>query len=156
MAFDEKKFMNTKFTPREREVKVPDMKDFFEPKEPPVFRVRGLTGNELATVHEAVEKHKNIAALIEGLLSKGTEEKIEAIRNALGVSSDVPGEIARRLEMITIGAVQPVITLEIAVKFCEVYPIEFYEVTTAISELTGRGQVPGKPKPSGETTKCAQ
>ena len=54
MAFDEKKFMNTKFTPRERDVKVPDMKDFFEPNEKPIFRVRGLTGHELARVHEAV------------------------------------------------------------------------------------------------------
>lgn len=153
MAFNEKKFMNTQFIPREREVKVPDMKDFFDPQEPPIFRVRGLTGNELARVHEAVTKHKNVAELVEGIMSNNSQEKIEAIRNALGVSTDVPNEIARRLEMLTIAAVQPKVTLEIATKFCKVFPIEFYEVTTAITELTGRGQVPGKSKPSGEATR---
>jgi hypothetical protein len=151
MAFNEKKFMNTNFTPRTQDVKVPDMKDFFDPDTDPVFRVRGLTGNELARVHEAVDKHRNISGLISGLLSSKSPEKIDSIRAALGITDDVPSEIARRLEMITTGSVDPKITLEVAVKISETYPIEFYEITTAISQLTGQGQIAGKPKPSGET-----
>lgn len=151
MAFNEKKFMNTNFTPRTKDVKVPDMKDFFDENSEPVFRVRGLTGPELARVHEAVDKHRDIAGLISGLLSEQTQEKIESIRTALGVTDNVPSEIARRLEMLSIASLEPKIQLDIAVKFCETYPIEFYSVTTTISNLTGKGQVPGKQKPSGET-----
>lgn len=151
MAFNEKKFMKSNFTPRTKDVKVPDMKDFFDDGSEPVFRVRGLTGQELARVHEAVDKHRNVAGLIEGLLSGQTQEKIDSIRSALGVTDDVPAEIARRLEMLSIASIDPKISLEAAVRLCEVYPIEFYSITTAVSELTGKGQIVGKPKPSGET-----
>ena len=151
MAFNEKKFMNTNFTPRTKDIPVPDLKDYFDPNTEPVFKVRGLTGPELARVHEAVDKHKNIAGLISGLLSGQTQEKIDSIRSALGVTDDVPAEIARRLEMISIACIEPKISLETAVKLSETFPIEFYEITTAISNLTGRGQLPGKQKSSGET-----
>lgn len=156
MAFNEKKFMNTNFTPRTKDIPVPDMKDFFDPKDELIFRVRGLTGHELARVHEAEDKHRNLAHLISGLMSNQTQEKIDAIRTAMGVTEDVPAEIARRLEMLSVACVEPKISLEVAVKFCETYPIEFYAVTGAISELTGKGQVPGKPKPSGETKASGQ
>jgi hypothetical protein len=53
--------------------------------------------------------------------------------------------------MITIASIDPVITLDVAVKLSETYPIEFYNITGAITQLTGQGQIPGKPKPSGET-----
>ena len=156
MAFDEKKFMNTQFVPREKDIGVPDMKEFFGKDEKPVFRVRGLTGNELARVHEAIEKHKGIAGLIEKIMVGNTEEKIDAVRNALGVSAEVPEEIAKRLEMFVLGSVCPKISLEVAVRICETYPIEFYTVTTEITQLTGRGQLPGKPTPSGGTPKSEQ
>lgn len=151
MAFNEKKFMKTNFTPRTKDVKVPDMKDFFDLESEPVFHVRGLTGPELARVHEAVDKHRDIAGLISGLLSGQSQEKIDSIRTAMGITDDVPAEIARRLEMISIAVIEPKIALDTAVKFCEMYPIEFYSVTSTISTLTGQGQIPGKPKPSGET-----
>lgn len=151
MAFNEKKFMSTNFTPRTKEVKVPDLADFFDPNTEPVFRVRGLTGQELARVHEAVDKHRNIAGLISGLFSSQSQEKIDSIRAALGVTEDVPAEIARRLEMLSIACVDPKISLEAAVRLCETFPIEFYDITSTISELTGKGQLPGKPLPSGKT-----
>ena len=94
--------------------------------------------------------------MLEALLSKNSNDKIEAMRKSLGISADVPEEIARRLEMLTIGSVEPKLTLDIAVKLSETFPIEFYQLTTKISELTGKGHVPGKPKPSGETTRSEQ
>jgi hypothetical protein len=157
MAFNEKKFMKTNFTPRTKDVSVPDMRDFFDPDTDPVFRVRGLTGPELARVHEAVDKHRDIAGMITGLLSGQSQEKIDSIRKACGITGDdVPAEIARRLEMITIACIDPVLPLDVAVKFCETYPIEFYDVTGMISKLTGQGQIPGKPKPSGATPASKQ
>jgi hypothetical protein len=151
MAFNEKKFMSTNFTPRTKDVKLPDLKEFFDPGSEPIFKVRGLTGPELARVHEAVEKHKNIAGLISGLLSEQSQDKIESIRAALGVTEDVPAEIARRLEMASIACIDPKISMEAAVRLCETFPIEFYDITGTISELTGKGQLPGKQKPSGVT-----
>lgn len=151
MAFNEKKFMSTNFTPRTKDVKLPDLKDFFDEGSEPVFKVRGLSGNELARVHEAADKHRNIAGLIAGLMSNQAQEKIDAVRAAMGVTEDVPSEIARRLEMISIACMEPKISMEASVRLAEVYPIEFYEITSTISELTGKGQVPGKLKPSGAT-----
>lgn len=151
MAFDEKKFMNANFTPRIKDVKVPDLKDFFDAGSEPVFKVRGLTGNELARVHEAVDKHKNIAGLVAGLLSNQSHEKVEAVRTALGVVEDVPAEIAKRLEMLVLGCVDPVVSLEAAVRLSETFPVEFYNITTEITRLTGKGQMLGKPTPSGKT-----
>jgi len=151
MAFDEKKFMKTNFQPRTQEVPVPDLKDYFSPDEKPIFTVRGLTGPELAHTQEAAAKQQNISALIDGLLSGHTGEKVEAIRKAMGITDDVPSDIAKRLEMLTIASISPKVTLEVAVKLCDTYPIEFYEITNTITKLTGKGQVPGKPKPSGET-----
>lgn len=151
MAFNDKKFMNTNFQPRTQDVPVPDLKDFFDADTPAIFKVRGLTGPELARTHEAVSKHQDIANLVNGLLSGQSGEKVEAIRKALGINDDVPAEIAKRLEMLTTASIEPKITLDIAVKLCDAYPIEFYEITGAIIALTGKGQVPGKSKPSGET-----
>lgn len=156
MAFNPKKFMKTNFTPRTKDVPVPDMKDFFDPESKPIFRVRGLSGPELARVHEAVDKHKDVAGLIDGLLSGISEEKINSIRKALGITDDTPSEIAKRLEMITIASVDPEIPLDVAVKIAEVYPISFYHITNTITELTNLGHEPGKPKPSGETTESKQ
>lgn len=151
MAFNSKKFMKTEFQPRTQKVPVPDMADWFDQDTPAEFTVRGLTGNELAITHEAVDKHRNIAGLISGLLSGQSQEKIEAIRTSLGVTEDVPGEIARRLEMITTACIDPHLDMDVAVKIAQVYPIEFYEITNTITKLTGQGQIPGKSKPSGET-----
>jgi hypothetical protein len=151
MAFNEKKFMKTNFQPRTKKVPVPDLVEFFDEGTTPEFEVRGLTGPELARTHEAVAKHRDISKLINGLLSGQSGEKIEAIRAALCIDDDVPSEIAKRLEMITIASVNPQITLETAVKLCDTYPIEFYEITGAIINLTGKGQEPGKSKPSGTT-----
>ena len=156
MSFNTQKFMNVNFTPRTKEVPVPDLKEWFDKDETPIFKVRGLTGNELARVHEAVDKHKNISGILDGILSTKSKDKIEAIRAAIGIDADVPSEIAKRLEMLTIGSVDPEISLEVAVKISETFPIEFYQLTTAISELTGQGHISGKPKPSGVTNASKQ
>lgn len=158
MAFDTQKFMKTKYTPRVVDVQVPDLKDFFGPDEPPVFKVRNLTGNEFARVHEAVDRHKNLSAIMESILStQQSTDKIEAFRKLFGVSDDVPSDIAKRLEMLTIGSVDPVIDLDAAVKLAETFPVEFYSLTTKILEITGQGSIPvGKQTPSGTIQQSEQ
>ena len=148
--FDNKKFLQTQFVPRETNVPVPDMKDFFPEDVKPVWTVRGLTGVELARTNEAVARNKDMAAILEGLISQSNQEKVASVKQLIGIDSKVPGDIAKRVEMLVIGSVNPVIDTEIAVKVCSVFPIEFYELTNKIVVLTGQGHVPGKPTVSGK------
>ena len=174
MAFHAKKFLKTKFIPRTEDVPVPDMKEFFEddageeqpPVSPfdkgelkasvPIWKVRGLTGHELGRAAEAAEKNKNMSAIIEALSGQASKEKAEALKNILGIGSAiVPADIAKRIEHLVIGSVDPVCTPDLAVRICEVFPVEFYQITNKIMQLTGQGQMPGKQPPSGETEKSA-
>jgi hypothetical protein len=79
-----------------------------------------------------------------------------AVRKALGLTADTPGEIAKRLEMLTLGSVAPAISLPVAVKLAEAFPIEFLTLTNEISELTGKGAEMVKPPAASQpTTACA-
>jgi hypothetical protein len=156
MPFDTKAFLKTKFVPRTAEVPVPELQAFFPEGTKAVWIVRGLTGSECGRVNEAVEKNKNVAALLESFMSSETKEKIEAIKTSFGLSANItPDDIARRIEQLVLGSVNPVCTQEMAVKIGETVAYVLYGLTTKIVELTGRGQLPGKQPPSGETAKSA-
>lgn len=152
MGFDAKKFLQTQLVPREETVPVPDMKDFFPEGEKPEWKVRGLTGVELARSNEAVARNKDIAAILEGLISQNNQAKIDSVKQLIGTDDKVPNDIAKRIELFIIGSVEAV-DIDIANKICTAFPVEFFEITNKITVLTGQGHVPGKPKPSGETQK---
>jgi hypothetical protein len=149
--FNTKKFLKTKFVARTFDVPVPDMKDFFEEGAPAIWKVRGLTGQELGRANEAAGKHKSIVAIIEGVMSTSSKDNADAVKDLLGLGTDTPADVAKRMEHICMGSVEPKCPLDLAVRICETFPIEFYQITNKIMELTGQGQVPGKPKPSGGT-----
>lgn len=150
------KFMGTKYERRQKTVRLPELKGFFPEGQHPDFIVQGLTGPELAKCLDAAKRYKDIAGLIEGILSNVSKEKIDAIKESLGITAKVPDEIAKRLEQLILGSVEPKFTQEAATKFCEYYPVEFYTLTNTIVELTGRGHEPGKSKPSGTMKKSEQ
>ncbi|MBE9533900.1 MAG: hypothetical protein IMF03_02790 [Proteobacteria bacterium] len=152
MGFDAKKFLQTQLVPREETVPVPDMKDFFPEGEKPEWKVRGLTGVELARSNEAVARNKDIAAILEGLISQNNQAKIDSVKQLIGTDDKVPNDIAKRIELFIMGSVEAV-DIDIANKICTAFPVEFFEITNKITVLTGQGHVPGKPKPSGETQK---
>ena len=149
--FNVDKFMNSSFVPREEEIKLGDeFKPFFPDGEPCVIKVRGLSGVELAQVHNAVDKHKNLAGLVEGLLSDVDAVKLGALKQAIGIEKGTPAETAKRIELFVRGVISPPKpTPALAAKFCEKFPIDFYHITNKISRLTGEGCLLGKPKPSG-------
>lgn len=149
-------FMGTKFERRQKTVRLPELKGFFPDGRHPDFIVQGLNGPEMAKSLEAARKYKDISGLIDGILSNNSKEKIEAIKESLGITAKVPEEITKRIEQLVMGSVDPKFTQEAAVKFCENYPVEFYTLTNAIVELTGRGHEPGKLKPSGMMKKSGQ
>lgn len=153
MPFDTRQFMKTKFIPRQEAVPVPDLKEFFTDladKEVPLWTVRGLTGQELGSCNEAAARNKNIGAILEGLADSSRKEKVASIRKLLGIG-ETPQDVAKRIEMLLTGSVEPSVDIELAVKLCETFPVEFYQLTTKITQLTGQGHVPGKSKASGNS-----
>lgn len=152
MGFDSKKFLKSKFVHRTEEVPVPDLQAFFPEGEPAVWKVRGLTGQELGRVKEAPERQQKMSGILEGLLSSVTKDVVEGVKAALGAgTAESPADIAIRIEQLVIGSIDPVCTLDLAVKMCEVSAIMFFLLTNKITILTGQGQMPGKFKPSSET-----
>ena len=153
MSFDVKKFSKEKFTARTEAVPVPDLKAFFPEDEAPLWRVRGLTGQELGRAAEASARNKNMAAILEGLTGEAAKEKSAALKDLLGLGGNTPEDVAKRLEHLTMASVDPACTIDLSVRLCETFPIEFYQLTNKIMELTGMGQMPGKPAPCGKTEK---
>lgn len=162
MEFDFDKFTNQHFNPREKDVPVPDLKPWFKGKaekdekgedKPPVWRVRMLTGPDLARASEAQQQNRDRNAIAQGLLS-GSEDKItEAVRELIGTGATVPDDTAKRIEMLVLGSVQPVCSHQMAVKIANTFPVVFTQLTNEIMKLTGLGSEPGKPKRSSAVKK---
>lgn len=152
MAFDTKRFLKTTFEPRSEAISVPDLRDFFKEGADPAWVVRGLTGHELGKINEAEERNRNLIAIMEALVSPKVEDKAEGIKRLIGLDDTTPSDIARRLEMLVLGSVDPVIDLELSVKLCTHFPVEFMQLTNTITRLTGQGaQVKKKQSGSGMT-----
>ena len=150
---DIKRFMNTKFIKRTEDCKVPELKEYFKDAKSAIFKLQGLTGEDLAQVNGAVDKHKNLAQMLEKFLSDDARERIDAIKESMGITEKTPADFVRRLEMFVRGVVSPKPDMNFAVKLAKEFPITFYDITNKISQLTGRGSMPGKSKPSGGNKK---
>lgn len=149
MGFDIKKFQKAEFAHREEKVNMDALKDFFDDK--PEFTVRGLTGEEMARVNEAQSKQKNLSAIVDALAANADTEKIKGLREAVGLTDDdVPGDLARRIEMLRLGCVDPELDERDAVKVFKVAPVDAYGATNTILQLSGQGMRPGESKSSGK------
>jgi len=151
MAFDTKRFKTAKLEAREGLVKVPSLQAFFPEGEEPVWKIRGLTGVELGRVNEAAERYRNIGAILKGLISSGAAEKASSIKQLVGMGDDTPADIVKRMDMLVVASVSPEVDEDLAVRLCEKFPVEFFDITNQITQLTGQGHILGKLKPSGET-----
>jgi hypothetical protein len=148
MGFDAQAFQSASLKHREQEVPVPALAHFFG-DEKPVWKVRGLTAAELGRAREAQDRSKTMAQALEAIASGSPQA--EQIRNALGLSDDVPAEVARRIAILVAGSVAPECDHETAVKLSESFPTVFYELTNVITNLTGEGSEMGKRGGSGKT-----
>jgi hypothetical protein len=161
MELDTQAFMRESFTPRQEAVVVEALRPWFKDlpeKESPTWTVRGVTAAELAIAHEAATRQKNVGAAIEAVATAvGNKDKVASIQDVLGIKpQETPADTAKRLELLTMGSVDPQIDLTLAVRLAENFPIEFMLLTNTITKLTGMGAEVGKPKPSGKTRKSAQ
>ena len=149
MGFDTNKFRQTEFIPREEKVKVLGLKEFFDDDEEPTFTIRGLTGYEVGFCNEARDRNKNVNKLLTGLVSSSTTEVIETVKKAIGVGLSVTDDVARRIEMLKLASVDPVLDHELVKKLCEDHAVIFWDLTNKVLELTGLGAIPGKANASG-------
>jgi hypothetical protein len=143
--------MATQFEPRTARIDVPGLADWFDDGDAAVWTVRGQTANEVAVSMEAGAKHKNIDSIIKAIATN--QDQVNELKKAIGVEKDTPGEIIKRLEQLVQCSVEPVITLDVAVKLGETRPVEFYQLTNGILRLTGLGMDIKKPKASGAVAK---
>ena len=150
MGFDSNKFMKQKFEHRTEIVDVPALAEWFD-GEKHGFLVRNLTGAEMANAQEAVAKNKNIAAIAEALIGSSKPDKVAALKEFVGTGDSVPNELAKRIEMMVSGAVEPEVDMPMAIKLAENFPVEFMTITNKITMLTGMGASMEKPKRCGET-----
>lgn len=150
MAFNGEKFERAQFERRKARVSVPALSPFFDEGETPEWEVRGLTAVELHKALEASRRQGSIESIVKAIAAN--QDQAGAVRRALGLSKDTPGEIAKRLEMLVMGSVAPTIELPAAVKLAENFPIEFLSLTNEISELTGQGSELVKPPAASQPT----
>ena len=152
MAFQARKFEAAKWQPRTAKVKLAALADWFDEGDEPEFEVRGLTATEVAKSNEVTDQSDKIKAVIEALTTKNQSKQKEAFRNIFGFGDDTPSDIMKRVMMIEMGSVNPKLEQSTVVKLAEVAPIEFYQLSNKITELTGLGgMVEGKSPPSGKT-----
>jgi hypothetical protein len=158
MGFDAAKFVSAAFRPRTADVAVPDLRHFFfdlAEGEVPTWKVRGLTGEELARVNESTARNRSRNAIAEALLSKDADKLKEGIQELIGPASTVPDDLAKRLEMLVIGSVEPAVDQQLAVKLSQAFPVEFFQLTNKVTELTGMGAEVGKPQRSSKAQKSS-
>ena len=143
MSFDSERFVSAQFTARTKAVSVPALEEFFD-EEPHEWIVRGISSNELHRAHIAESTQKDVSKIIQAITSTGDQAK--EIRKAIGMGDGTPGEIAKRLQMLVAGSVSPEITMPVAAKLAENFPIEFLQLTNEITLLTGQGAEMVKPE----------
>lgn len=148
MAFNIKKFRKTKFGPRLREVRLPELAAWFDDNSDPVFTVRGLNGEEMYQVREADDKRRDLQAIAAKLLSGNGAAMAEAIEAFYG---SVPAEFARRVEILIHGCVEPKLERHDVMRFFKNFPQQAHMLCTEILVATGEGSQPGELKGSGET-----
>jgi hypothetical protein len=157
MKFNPERFEGAAFEPRTKQIKVESLRDFFDAGEgdeegaPCIWTVRGLTGDELARCWDAEKLHKDLGVMLEGVASRAALAKKARAAFGLDQKTTQP-EVAKRLEMLSLGSVDPQIDLPTAVKLAEHFPIEFFELTHAITELTGLGSSLKKPEAASQAT----
>jgi len=152
MAFDAGAFLAAKLETRTEDVRVPELAAWFGEGEEPIWRVRGLVANELVKSESAKQRLSRETALLDALASGKYSSIVEGFRSLVGRNDEeVDPEVARRLELLCFGSVQPECSMELSVRMGEHFPVSFLLLTNTILKLTGQGSdAPKKRKSSGD------
>jgi len=160
MSFDLKKFETTKYNDRVADVEVPELIDFFDEDEKPVWKVRAMTGTEIAISQEAHEAIERQQKMFNAIVGKNTDSFVKALKASFNLDYNekdghTPEEIEKRLAMLRMCSVEPVCPENLAVKLLLNHGVVFYRLTNKIVELTGLGRV-GELKGCGDVQKSKQ
>jgi hypothetical protein len=148
-GFDISKFDRATFQPREDEMKLDGLKDFF--KGEPIIKVRGLTINEFSKCKDINSNTKLIQSLSEALFANSGKDIKDNVEKLIGFGDDVAPDVKYRIQLTLFGLIEPKLERGQIVKLGEAFPTEFFMISNKIVELTGQGQeVMGKPLPSGK------
>jgi len=144
MGFNYESFSTASFKARTEAVSVPELKQWYDDDEKPVWVVQGLNAEQLAIVNEAVEQNKNQSAILAAICGNVTKEKVEGIKEALGISKEsAPNDVVRRIALIVAGSV-PECSQDVVVKLGLAFPVTFYNLSNKILKLTGQGMTAGE------------
>jgi len=140
------KFKNARFERRTAAVPVPSLSIFAEEGVTTCkIDVQGLTGEEVAVARERVKTNNGLVEVIEKFAGGTVPEAVEALREKLGLSDDLPGDAVYRLAVLEFGIVGRPFDRPECVRLFNAHPEAFYSLTSKILELTGVGQVsPGE------------
>ena len=160
--FDLAAFRKAKFQQREQDVPLSGLTaagfggydgegDDATPK-PVVFRVRGLTSQELAKAEQESDNSQLMAKVAERLAGSESE-KVQALIDGLGLGDDTPRALTKKLMHVQMAVVSQDLKLQDVVRIADAFPTDFLELSNQIYNLTGKGKVAQvKRKPSGKTT----
>lgn len=118
---------------------------------PVVFRVRGLTAEELAKADQEADNSKLLLKVAERL-SGSESEKAQALLEGLGLGDSTPKALAKKLSHVQMAVVTPELKIQDVVRIADAFPMDFLELSVHIYDLTGQGKVAQvKRKPSGKS-----
>ncbi len=156
MTFHADAFASASLSMPESDVDVADLAAWFDPGEKPVWRVRGLNGNDLVKIEMAERRGQAAAALAAAIESGAAKEITASVRALLGRTDDIEAVYAKQLEALVLGSVAPAISHEHAAKLGEAYPVVFKRLFNEINRLTGEGaHAEKKPRSSGRPPESA-
>jgi len=159
MGFNVEGFLSADWQPRQTEVPVPGLKDFFDKKDKAVWIVKTLTGIEVAQAKHAKERNARLSANIDAIsevLAAGNSKKVKENLISLFGNVDAEADTAWRTELLILGSVEPRVDYPFAAMLHKTKPEEYYKLTNEIIRLCGVGHEPGKSPPSGATKKSKQ
>jgi hypothetical protein len=87
----------------------------------------------------SAQSQANLSAIIEAISNSAGSAKVKELKDAIGIGEETPVDLQKRLQQLVMGSVDPVIDEATAAKLAKTFPIEFYTLTTKVSELTGLG-----------------
>ena len=152
MGFDLERFRSAALVPCQERVPVPDLKSWFGEGDDPIWIVRGLTGEEFMRAQEAANRYDLVLSAARALASAGSlaSDREEHLKRLIGFGSQVPAEMAKGLDALVFGSVDPVIDRDGAVRLYAAFPIVAWHLVQKILALTGMGAEPGKSSISTE------
>jgi hypothetical protein len=157
MPFDSEAFSAAALRQRTKDVPVPELAAWFPDGEQPVWRVRAVGASDFARANQAAESRKRGEAFLEALAGGVHAEMVRELQALVGRDrTTIEPDIARRIELVIAGSLDPICDEGMAVRLAEHFPVVLYSLSNAILTITGQGSdVEKKPGRSGGTRRSA-